>query len=83
MTAFLTEPGHIERDLAERLEKRAKEIIQQRDRKEIAEKLGLAPSGVEALLWQDHWSIERALRVAEALGALHDNAAEILTSDVA
>ncbi len=54
MTAFLTEPGHIERDLAERLEKRAKGIMQQRDRKEVAKQLGLSPSGVEALLWQDH-----------------------------
>lgn len=83
MTAFLTEPGHIERELAERLEKRAKEIMQQSDHKEVAEKLGLASSGVEALLWQDQWSIERALRVAEALGVLHENAAAILMSDVA
>ena len=83
MTASLTEPGNIERDLAERLEKRAKEIIGQRERGDVAKELGIAPSGVDALLWQDDWSIERALRVLEALGALPEKAAESLMSNVA
>ncbi len=83
MTTSLTEPGNIERALAERLEQRTKDIIRSRNRQEVANELGLAPSGVEALLWQDDWTLERAVRVAEALGVLREKAADSLITDVA
>jgi hypothetical protein len=82
MTAVLAEPGTIERALVGRLESLAKQVINNGDKKELGRKLGLAPSGVEALLWQDNWPIERALRVAEALGVLDKNAAAAIIRDL-
>lgn len=82
MTAVLAEPGTIERALVDRLESLAKQVIKNGDKKDLGQKLGLAPSGVEALLWQDDWSIERALRVAEALGVLDENAAASIIRDL-
>ena len=82
MTAPLAEPSSAEVAITRLLQERSKEIMSSRDRQEIANKLGLALSGVESLLWQDEWTIERALRVADALGILDHHALNSLTGSV-
>jgi hypothetical protein len=37
------------------------------DNVQLADRLGLLPSGVELLINRDYWSIETGLRIAEAL----------------
>jgi hypothetical protein len=82
MTAALMEPGNLERELARKLEERAKSVIEARDRQEVATALGLATSGVDTLLWQTNWSLQRALRVLELLGAITETAADQFMADV-
>lgn len=82
VTASLTEPSDAELVITRHLQEQAKEVMSRRNRQEVAHQLGLAPSGVDSLLWQDEWTIERALRVAEALGILDHHALESLTGSV-
>ena len=82
MTASLTERSAAELALTRLLQERAKEAMVSRDRGDVAQELGLAPSGVDSLLWQDDWSVERALRVADALGILDHRALESIAGAV-
>lgn len=74
MPATLTVPNNVERRLARLLRERSEQAITGRnDRVAVARQLGLAPSGLDALLWQKEWPIEQALRVAVALGVIDDD----------
>lgn len=57
-----------EQAIARALREAAVEVIEERGTNEAAKILQLAPSGVEALLWDQNWAVDKALRVAEALG---------------
>jgi hypothetical protein len=66
----INEPGRIELDLGEQLRKAILADIERRgsDYEQLGEKLGLLPSGVEALLRRQVWPVTIAMRVAERLG---------------
>lgn len=72
--AVVNEPGTWELHTAELLRTLSRRKIEELGRESSASILGLAPSGVEALMWVDHWSLERAARIAEALHIPLENA---------
>ncbi len=53
--------------LASKLREIAVIRISQISLEEAAQKLGLAPGGVQALVWENSWSLECAFRTAECL----------------
>lgn len=63
----ISEPSQRELDLAYSLMTAAKKRAIEEANKWLAKKLGLLPTGVEALLGRERWSVDTALRVAEAL----------------
>ena len=69
MSINLSEPAKNESFLQERLKKAVMDEINRQglNNSQIAEKLGLLPSGAVLLLKRDFWSLETGLRVAEAL----------------
>ena len=79
MTSMLFEPSALERKLTEILKVKVKAEIERRaDPAGVARALGIAPQGVEALLGRSEWSLETAIRVAEALHIIDQGMAERL-----
>jgi hypothetical protein len=75
----LFEPSTVERHLAGLLkEKAVSEIERRNDVAGVAQDLGIAPSGVQALLIKSEWTLEQAIRVAEGLKIIDDRMAERL-----
>lgn len=60
------------------LRRRAETVIAARGPAWAAEQLGIAVSGVEALVWDRHWSANEAIHVAGRLGVLTDSDVEAL-----
>lgn len=59
-----------ERRLANELRDAAVDKIEAIGRPVAAQRLGLQPGGVDALLWEPKWDVATAIRAAEALGIL-------------
>ena len=79
MTQALTAPNDVERKLAGVLKDRSEKAIQRRnDPDAVAQQLDIARSGLEALLWQQEWTLEQAIRVAVALGVVDETLVETL-----
>jgi hypothetical protein len=80
MTQAITEPGpRLARKLAEGLRERSVDEIRRRgDDGAVAEQIGLALPGLEALLWRTEWPLEQAVKVAGALGLIDDTSLDRL-----
>lgn len=78
----LLEPTDAERRLADVLRRKCVEVIQSSmDLDAIADKLSLGRPGLQSLLWRSEWPLERAMRVAEALGIVSPDAIVELVND--
>lgn len=83
MSLALQEQGTVERHLSELLRDRVlAEIEHIGDYDIVAERLNVGRAGVEALIWKREWSVEKALRVAEALGLIEKAAVETALSSI-
>ena len=80
MTQAITEPGpRLARKLAEGLRDKSVEEIRRRgDDNAVAEELGLALPGLEALLWRTEWPLDQAVKIAGALGIIDDTSLDRL-----
>lgn len=75
--------GDFERNLTKALRRRAIEHIGDRpDLEGLAEELGLAPIGVQALLSREEWSLSQACRVVEILNLVDPDHATAMISAV-
>lgn len=79
MAFSLYEPSKREEEVAAGLRGVCIDLIARRDPSETSRLLGLAPFGLEKLLWEPIWDLRVAFRVAEALdvGILSTLSAEI------
>lgn len=79
MSLALQEQGAAERHLADILRKQVlAEIERIGDTDTVAERLHMGRAGVEALMWKREWPVDKALRVAEALGLIDQIAIEAI-----
>lgn len=63
----LTAASRREALIASRLRSLCVEVIERTGEAQAAHMLGLAPTGLRALLWRQEWSLETWVRVADAL----------------
>ena len=83
MTQAISEPGRLERRLADGLRNKAVAEIRRRDDLDgVAAELELARPGLEALLWRTEWPLEQAVRVAAALKVIDEAGVERLVDEV-
>lgn len=69
-TFMLDTETELEKRIAGRLRKQCVDVIERLGEERSAQLLDLAPSGVARIVWHTTWSMERAVRVAVALGVL-------------
>lgn len=79
MNINLSEPTKKENEMREKLRQIVIQEIKRRglDKNQLAEKLGLLPSGADLLISRDSWSLEKGLRIAEALNMKVDLKVEL------
>lgn len=74
MTQAITEHGpQLARRLAEALRSRSVDEIRRRGAgSAVADTLGLALPGLEALLWRSEWPLDQAVQIASALDVIDE-----------
>lgn len=68
MDGGIHKPTDLEKKLAAQIRSFVVTEIAKRDQEEVAELFGLAPTGLESLLWEKKWSLNTGIRAIDLLG---------------